>query len=111
MGRYSYAAEKLAMGRQYLMLPHSRGEERAISLAFHECLLGLHDLKGKGLDEEGQKWLGELRQLMSTDGVTDSSGRGLWVAKAEQLSVDERITLSRTSDGLACWSCARARSE
>jgi hypothetical protein len=46
---------------------------------------------------------GSAEELMNTDGLNDPSDRGLWKVKAEQLSNDEKIGLSRVVDELAHW--------
>lgn len=102
MRQYSYAAEKFAQARRNLMLPHPSGESESIMLAFHGCSLALHNLAREGLDDDVHGWLRELEELMSTKGMIDS-GKGLWIAKAERLSVDDKITLSNVIDELAYW--------
>jgi hypothetical protein len=101
--KYSYPAEKFSVARHCLMLPHPKGEAESIMHAFHECSLGLHDLDRDGLDDNARKWVRKLEELMSTDGLDDPSGRGLWVIKAERLSINDKIELSRVVDELACW--------
>lgn len=99
---FRYAAEKFAAARRSLMLPHPRGESQSIASAFHECFLGLKDLPRNALDANARKWVGELDELMNTDGVPEDP-RGTSYMKAERLSVEEKFTLSSVVDELADW--------
>jgi hypothetical protein len=100
--RFSYAAEKFGAARRGLMLPHPKGESQSVAGAFHECSLGLKDLPRQALDENARKWVGELEELMNTDGIPEDS-RGAWYMKAERLTVEEKFTLSGVVDELADW--------
>ncbi len=99
--KYLYLSEKLAAARHMLMLPHPNGEEESIMHAFHECSLGLKDLDRDTLDDSQRTWVMKLEELMNTDGLEDPSERGLWRIKAETLTEDEKIELSRIVDDLA----------
>lgn len=101
--KFAYQAEKLSAARSSLMLPHPQGEAQSIAHAFHECSLGLHELNEDQLDDNARSWVRRLKELMSTDGLRDPDGRGLWAVKAEDLGVDEKYELSRIVDELAHW--------
>lgn len=101
--KFPYQAEKFSAARSCLMLPHPKGEAESIAHAFHECHLGLHDLRRDNLDDNARNWLAKLEALMDTTGLEDPSGRGLWAVKAERLTVDEKLELSRVVDELAAW--------
>lgn len=100
---FSYPSEKFYMARRHLMLPHPQGEAESIMHAFHECSLGLHDVRRENLDDDARRWLGTLDRLMDTSGLEDPAGIGLWIIKAEKLTVDEKFELSRAIDELANW--------
>ncbi|MFE8069794.1 hypothetical protein QQM79_01935 [Marinobacteraceae bacterium S3BR75-40.1] len=104
---FDYQAEKLSEARRALMLPHSSGEEQSIADAFHVCSLGFKDIelpeKAKHLDDSAKDWIKVIKGLMSTDGLTDDDGKGLWAVKAATLSIDDKIQLSRCVDELAHW--------
>ncbi len=85
------------------MLPHPQGEPQAIVAAFHNCSLGLKDLDRDELDEDVQRLLAKLDWLMDTAGLEDPSGRGLGLIRAEQLTLDQKLDLSRIVDELASW--------
>jgi hypothetical protein len=108
---FAYQAEKFSAARQCLMLPHPRGEAESIASAFHECSLGLHDLRRDELDNNARQWVAKLEELMETKGLEDPSGRGLWTVKAQQLTVDQKIELSRVVDELAHWFDRQFRGE
>ena len=55
MIKFAYPAEKLSAARRILMIPHPRGEAESIANAFHECSLGLHDLKRNELDDKARE--------------------------------------------------------
>ena len=103
MRKYANSAQKLAVARSNLMLPHPDGEANSIMHAFHECSLGLLNLDRNVLDDSVRAWLSRLDELMNTDDIEDPSGRGLWMVKAETLSTEEKIELSNIVDELASW--------
>ena len=94
-------AEKLAAARHILMLPHPNGEEESIMHAFHECSLGLKNVDKDTLDDSQRTWILKLEEIMKTEGLEDSSGKGLWRVKAEALSESDKFELSRIVDELA----------
>ncbi len=104
-----YLAEKFSIARSILMLPHSRGEEESIAEAFHTCRSLLHTLDRDELDEDARGLVRKLDDLMNTDGLSDPSGRGLWLVKAKKFSTDEKLELSSTVDALADWFARRER--
>jgi hypothetical protein len=85
------------------MLPFPQGESHSISLAFHECYLGLKDLNREDLDSSAREWISKLEQFMDTGGIEDSSGRGTWAVRADKLTENEKIELSTIIDELANW--------
>jgi len=99
----SYTDEKFAEARRCLMLPHINGEADSIMGAFHECDLGLQNLDRDILDDCARSCLSKLDELMDTTKITDEEGRGLWLLKAETLSTDDMIVLSRVISELADW--------
>lgn len=101
--KYRYAAEKLSAARWTLMAPHPQGEASSFAAAFHECMLGLRDLRPEDLDDSARLWLATIERTMDTTGIEDPSGPGTWTIKAERLSVDERLEFSSAVDGLADW--------
>jgi hypothetical protein len=101
--RFFYPSEKLAAARRILVLPHPQGESASISNAFHECYLGLMDIRSEDLDETARVWVSQLREFMDTTGMTDTSGRGLWAKKAEGFSDDEKQRVSTLVGELADW--------
>jgi len=101
--KYTYAAEKFSTARSALMLPHPMGEAEPIMRAFHECSLALHNLDKENLDDYALTRVARLEELMSTEGLKDPSGKGLWIVKAERLTIDEKIELARIVDELAYW--------
>jgi len=83
---YRYLSEKLSAARYALMLPHSQGEEASISQAFHECVLGFHDLDEEQLDDNERDWVSTIKLLMEA---------------LRPLSTDQMIELSSSVDELA----------
>jgi len=101
--KYSYAAEKFSVALHCLMLPHPDGEAESIMNAFNECSLGLENLDRDGIEEITLKNIEMLEELMNTEGLEDPSNKGLHLVKAEQLSIDDKLKLSRIVDDLAYW--------
>lgn len=101
--RFVYQTEKFAAARRCLMLPFPQGESHSISLAFHECYLGLNDHDRDDLDGSAREWVNKLERLMDTTGVHDTSGRGAWAAKGDQFTEVEKFELSQCVDALASW--------
>ena len=99
----SYAAEKFSTARKCLMLPHIDGEAHSIRDAFLACDLGLKDLDRRILDDSARAWVRKLDEFMNTGGIADTEGKGSWLSKAETLSIDDMIELSRIVDELADW--------
>ena len=101
-GRVSYQAEKFSVARSCLMLPHPQGEEASIASAFAEIDHGLHRFEvPDDFSDEGVTLLRKLKQLMSTEGLSDPHQEGLYTIRARGMNVDERHTLSRLVDDLA----------
>ena len=107
--KYEYAAEKFATARRSLMLPHPNGDTTAIADAFSECSLSLRTLNQDDLDDGARTSLRKLEELMGTTGLDDPLHRGLYTIKAERLSLDQKVELSREVNYLASWFDAESR--
>jgi hypothetical protein len=101
--KYVYQAETFSAARRTLMLPHPRGEQDSIARAFHECRLGLRDLDRNGLDENARGRVKSLEGLMAIAGLSDANRVGTGAVKARELSLEEKLELSRIIDELAYW--------
>ena len=101
--KFSYPAEKFSQARRCLMLPHSVDEAESLAQAFHECMSGMHKMDKDSLDDVVRSWVCKLEDLMNTDGIDASHGSGTWRLKAEQLSQEQKLELSRIVDELAHW--------
>jgi hypothetical protein len=99
--KFAYQSEKFSVARSCLMLPHTRGEAESIASAFHECSLGLHQLDLNSVSDDARSWIRRLNEFMDTRGLSDPNKAGLWSIKAESLTTDEQIELSRIVDELA----------
>jgi len=100
---FSYQAEKFAIARRRLMLPHPNGEAASIVSAFHECSQALHGLNEAKLDDQARGLLGLLTTLMDTSEVVDPQDRGPWTVKAAAFTVEQKFELARVIDELAAW--------
>lgn len=100
---FSYAAEKFGSARLVLMLPHPLGVDQSIATAFFECRQGLDFFDRSLLDDSSSKWVAQLDQLMSTDGLEDPRQEGLFLIKARKLSIDDQFQLSNVVDELQSW--------
>ncbi len=90
---FRYASEKLGAAVRILMLPHT-DEATSIVAAWHEIQLALKpddDLR----DHEANRQRERVFEIMSTEGIEDPSGEGLWVTRARQLTRDEKGDFSR----------------
>ena len=105
----AYQAEKFAIARRRLMLPHPNGEAASIVSAFHECSQGLHGLNDKGLDDRARSLLARLKMLMDTSEVADPQDRGPWTVKATAFTVEQKFEVSQVIDELASWFDQRQR--
>lgn len=106
---FSYPSEKFSTARRNLMLPSPSHEAEDIAMAFHECHLGLLDVRPEDLDDNARHWVTVLKGLMNTTDIEDPTGRGKWPIKAERLSADDKIQLVRVMDELAHWFARRSR--
>jgi hypothetical protein len=106
---FSYQAEKFAIARRRLMLPHPNGEPASIVSAFHECSQGLHGLDQEKLDDKARRLLAQLTVLMDTSDVVDPHERGPWTVKATTLTAEQKFEMSRVIDELAGWFAAYQR--
>lgn len=100
---FNYAAEKFWVARSNLMLPHPLGEAQSIADAFAECHKILRDLPESSLHDDAIRWVGKLRALMCTDGLSDPAGEGLFLVRARQLTIDQQAELSTLVDELQYW--------
>ncbi len=89
------------------MLPHPRGESDAIAVAFRECQVALHTVRRSEVDGHVADWIERVGQLMDTNDVKDSDGRGTWIAKADCLSTQEKKEFSELVDELAHYFAAQ----
>jgi len=100
---YHYQAEKLSDARRCLMLPHNNGIAQSIADAFHECTLAFHQLDERQLDDNALRWVGKIKSLMDTSGVSAPPHTGAWIAKARTLSPEQQLELAGAVDELARW--------
>ena len=107
--KYAYVSEKFAAARRNLMLPHPENEIKSIADAFVECSHGLHNINRDDLDDAARKSVRKLEELMDGSGLNDPLDRGLYMIKAERLSLDQKTELSRIIDYLASWFEAQSR--
>jgi len=103
MNKYDHAAEKFTAARRSLMLPPPKDETTAIAGAFHECSRGLHNLNTDDLDDTARESVRKLKELMDGSGLNDPLDRGLYMIKAERLSIDQKAELSEVINYLANW--------
>ncbi len=99
---YFYPTEKLNQARHTLMAPHPEGEAASFADAFglcNACRNGLDQVD----DELARDWIKAIRKIMETSGLDDPERRGLYVVRAEQLTLDEKSEFSRIVDELASW--------
>lgn len=78
-------------------------------MAFHECHLGLFDVRTEDVDDNARKWVTILRRLMDTADIEDPTGRGTWIIKAERLSAADKSELAGVVDELAHWFARQSR--
>jgi len=101
--KFTNASEKFAAARRSLMLPPPKGETIAIADAFHECSRGLHNLNTDDLDDTARESVRKLEKLMDGSGLNDPLDRGLYMIKAERLSIDQKAELSEVINYPANW--------
>jgi len=102
--KFIYQSEKLNAARSSLMAPHPAGEVQGFTNAFYNCFLAfdrfnVDDVK----DDSAREWIRKILHLIDTTGLQDTSGKGLWQVRAEQMSLDEKMEFSRSVDELASW--------
>jgi len=105
---YHYQAEKLSDARRCLMLPHNNGIAQSIADAFHEYTLAFHQLDERQLDDNALRWVGKIKSLMDTSGVSAPPHEGTWIAKARTLSPEQQLELAGAVDELAHWFARRS---
>ena len=91
------------------MLPHPENEIKSIADAFHECSRGLHNINRDDFDDTTRESVRKLEELMDGSELDDPLDRGLYMIKAERLSLDQKTELSRIIDYLASWFDAQSR--
>jgi len=104
---YLNSAHKLSAARRALMLPHFQGEAYSICLAFQNVSDSLFGVDLDDLDETPREWITELHQFLDTSDFQHLE-TGRFLAKAEEMSGDEMVELSRLIDELANWFFRRA---
>ncbi|MCX6929075.1 MAG: hypothetical protein NT154_38550 [Verrucomicrobia bacterium] len=55
------------------------------------------------LGERERELIATITELMDSSGVNNPGNRGPWVVKAERLSYEQKLTLSRAVDALTHW--------
>ena len=98
--RIQLVAEKMSRARHALMLPHAQGEAESIAEAFLFCDLAFKTLGTIELGERERELIATITELMDSSGVNDAGNRGPWVVKAERLSYEQKLALSRAIDAL-----------
>jgi len=88
--KYTYASEKFATARRSLMLPHPDGDTKSIVDAFAECSHGLHNINRDDFDDAARESVRKLEELIDGSGLDDPLDRGLYIVKAERLSLDQK---------------------
>ena len=102
IGQYAYPAEKLHQARHTLMAPHPGGEAASFAGAFELCGRCRNELDQVD-DDQACHWIETIRKIMDTSGLDDPEHRGLFIVRAEQLTLDEKTEFSRVVDELASW--------
>ena len=90
---FRFASEKLGAAVRILMLPHT-DEATSIVGAWHEIQLALKPDDDLG-DHEANRQRERVFEIMSTEGIEDPTGDGLWITRARQLTRDEKHAFSR----------------
>ncbi len=105
--KFSYQAKCFSEARSALMLPFLDGEAGAIAHAFHLCDRALDELRldrHELVDSEPvMQSIGIVERAMDTTGLEDPFGVGLWLVKAQSMSLDERRAFSNAVAELAAW--------
>lgn len=108
--QYMYPAEKLHQARSTLMAPHPEGEAASFASAFEFCGRCSRELDQVD-DDQARDWIKTIREIMDLDGLIDPERRGLFIVRAEQLTLDEKREFSRVVDELASFLNRRFFSE
>jgi len=109
--KYRGPAEKLSAARDCLMPPHPKGEAHSYAEAFNQCSLALLDLRPEDLDDIAHSWVATIERTGDPTDAEDPSGRGSWIVRAEQLSIEEKERFSRAVNELANWLQRRSYDE
>ena len=90
---YGHLMQQLGDARSALMLPHTKGEEDSIVLAFGFCHRAFHLLDEENLDKDtARQWVSIIKGFM---GRVDTSG------KLTEMSDDDKLELSIAVSALA----------
>lgn len=96
-------AERFAVARRCLMLPHPDGVAESIAKAFEACAMGLRSFHRGALDPNASAWLQRIEALMDISTVSGADDSERRLTRAAQLTSDEQADLSRLVDELAHW--------
>lgn len=84
------------------MLPHPHGEELSLFSAMKEIGQAFSNFAvPDDLGVDGIGWVAEVKALMSTSGLSDPNGEGLYLVRARAMTIDERARFSLLVDELA----------
>lgn len=101
---WSYQHEKFTHAKRALMLPHPSGEAESLVIAFHECDHGLRGVNVDGIDDSrARELIAKIKAAMNTDGLWDTTGRGLFYERAETMTTEEKSAFSDAVAELASW--------
>jgi len=102
MKNFGYQAERFRSAVLALMLPHPQGESESIVRACHQCRLAFQDLDRDDLDQSANELVQRLDAFMGpVEAGVDSHPR--WLAKAEKLSIEQKLELSNCIYELNAW--------
>jgi hypothetical protein len=83
------------------MLPHAAGEAESIADAFLFCDSAFKTLGTIELGERERELIATITDLMDTSDVNRLGNHGPWLVKAERLSYEQKLALSRAVEALA----------
>jgi hypothetical protein len=96
--RFDYQTEQLSKARRMLMAPLPAGEPQGFASAFHELSLAFdHFDIDQVKNDDARGWIRTILHLLGT------SDAGSFQARAEQMSIDEKLRFSQAVDDLANW--------
>jgi hypothetical protein len=103
MCKFDYQFEKFDDARDLLSTAHEDGETPSIVRAFHEISIGLRGVDEDELDTFARSRVRTLEELMDLSGVQDTTGDGLYWARAAAMSDEEKAELLKLVGALADW--------